>query len=405
MEKFIMVGCDLHDKTMLLQSDVDGKVHSRQWPNHPAAREAMVADLRRKAAAVGARRIVFVYEASGLGFVLHDELQAAGIECHVLAPTGIERSPKHCRRKTDLEDAQRLLEVLRAHLLAGNKLPRVWIPDRQTRDDRELTRARLEVGEKITMVKTQIRCLLKRNGVEAHEAPVKGWSPGYKKFLESLQGGRLRSGAWSALASLMRQLDALEREMETLDQEIQVLSQAPRYATVVAAMRRDKGVGVLTAMVLATELGDMDRFKNRRQIGSFLGLTPSSHESGQTKDCKGHITHQGPSRVRKVLNQAVWSRIRCEPSEAAFYDRLAKKNPNHKKIAVVAAMRRMGIRCWHNGLEAQRALRTGGATGPSPGPQASTTTANSVVQRKRRVSAREFYANIQDVRREDRTPS
>jgi transposase len=394
-----MVGCDLHDKTMLLQTDVDGKVQSKEWANNPRSRKEMIADLWRKAAAVGVKRIVFAYEASGLGFVLHDELRAAGIECYVLAPTGIERSIKHWRRKTDQRDAQRLLDILRAHLLAGNKLPSVWIPDRQTRDDRELTRARLEVGEKITLVKTQIRCLLKRNGVEWHEAPVKGWTSGYKTFLESLRNGRLMSGAWSALASLMRQLGALEQEMETLDQEVRELSLAPRYAPVVAAMRRDKGVGVLTAMVLATELGDLDRFKNRRQLGSFLGLTPSSQESGQKDDCKGHITHQGPSRVRKVLNQAVWSRIRCEPSEAAFYERLAKRNPNHKKIAVVAAMRRMGIRCWHNGLEAQRALRVAGVADAPPCPVApatATTTANDVVQRKRRVCVREFYANAKD---------
>jgi transposase len=317
----------------------------------------------------------------------------------VLAPTGIERSPKHVRRKTDQRDAQRLLEVLRAYLLAGNKLPSVWIPDRQTRDDRELTRSRLEIGEKITMVKTQIRCLLKRNGVESNEAPVKGWTSGYKTFLASLWNGRLMSGAGCALASLMRQLGALEQEMETLDQEVRKLAASPRYAPVVAAMRRDKGVGTLTAMVLATELGDLDRFKNRRQIGSFLGLTPSSQESGQKGDCKGHITHQGPSRVRKVLNQAVWSRIRCEPSEAAFYERLAQRNPNHKKIAVVAAMRRMGIRCWHNGLEAQRALRSAGvAVAPqcAANPAASTTAtiiAKEVVQRKRRVCVREFYAH------------
>jgi hypothetical protein len=153
-------------------------------------------------------------------------------------------------------------------------------------------------------------------------------------------------------------------------------------------------------MVMASELGDLSRFKNRRQLGAFLGLAPSSHESGQTKDCKGHITHQGPSRVRKVLNQAVWSRIRCDPSEAAFYERLAKRNPNHKKIAVVAAMRRMGIRCWHNGLEAQRALRAAGVSvmppcvAGTPEAATATSTAKEVVQRKRRVCVREFYANI-----------
>ena len=119
---------------------------------------------------------------------------------------------------------------------------------------------------------------------------------------------------------------------------------------------RQKGVGVLTAMVFLTELGDMRRFSNRRQVGSFLGLTPASHESGEDADHKGHITHQGPSRVRKVLCQAVWSRLRVDRSEQRAYERLVVRNPRNKKVAVVARMRVLAIRMWHDGLAAQDAM-------------------------------------------------
>ena len=120
MDKFIMVGCDLHDKTMLLKMARDqGKATVRCWPNDCPSRQKMVEDLRRRAQQAGGAKIVFAYEASGSGFILHDELTAAGIECHVLAPTRIERSAKHRRRKTDERDAQRVLDILRAHLLAG----------------------------------------------------------------------------------------------------------------------------------------------------------------------------------------------------------------------------------------------------------------------------------------------
>jgi transposase len=114
-------------------------------------------------------------------------------------------------------------------------------------------------------------------------------------------------------------------------------------------------VGVLTAMVFVTELGDLRRFANRRQVGSFLGLVPSSAESGQAADRKGHITHQGPSRVRKVLCQAVWSRLRSLESERQAYDRIVHRNPKHKKIAVVARMRALAVKLWHTGLAAQTA--------------------------------------------------
>ena len=358
MDKFIMVGCDLHDRTMLLKMAQNrGKATMRSWPNDRSSRRKVIEDLRSRARRAGGARIVFAYEASGSGFVLCDELTAAGIECHVLAPTRIERSVKHRRRKTDERDAQRVLDILRAHLMAGVELPSVWVPDCQTRDDRELVRRRLNVAEKRSAVKTQIRWLLKRNGIENSMAPASPWTCEYWCWLHDLGEAYLAGGAGMALASLLRQLDWLSREIELLDKQVRTLARTDRYAGPVAALRAYKGVGLLTAMVFLTELGDLSRFSNRREVGSFLGLTPSSQESGEADDRKGHITHQGPSRVRKVLCQAVWSRLGSVVSEQTAYQRLVARNPKHKKIAVVARMRTMAIWMWHAGLDAQQRLK------------------------------------------------
>jgi len=61
-------------------------------------------------------------------------------------------------------------------------------------------------------------------------------------------------------------------------------------------------------MVFLTEMGDLRRFRNRKKVGAYLGLVPTSNESGENTDHKGHITHQGPARLRKVLCQAAWVR-------------------------------------------------------------------------------------------------
>ena len=106
-------------------------------------------------------------------------------------------------------------------------------------------------------------------------------------------------------------------------------------------------------MVFLTELGDLSRFANRRQLAAYLGLVPRSFESGNASDRKGHITHQGSSRVRKMLCQATWSRVRWDPQEKEAYGRIAAKNPKKKKIAVVASMRRLAVRMWHRGREFQ----------------------------------------------------
>ena len=123
----------------------------------------MLASLGKMASAYGGARVVLAYEASSLGFGLHDEVVEAGRECYVLAPTRIARSSQQRRRKTDEKDARHILDLLRALVLAGNELPSVWIPDPQTRDDRERVRARLDLGTKRVSVKTQIQSLLKRH--------------------------------------------------------------------------------------------------------------------------------------------------------------------------------------------------------------------------------------------------
>lgn len=352
MDKFIMVGCDLHDRSMLLKIAAGREpADKRSWANDPDGRRSMIADLKKRGAALGTRRIVFAYEASGLGFTLHDELTAAGVECYVLAPTRIERSIKHRSRKTDERDAQRILEILRGWLLAGNELPSVWVPDRQTRDDREITRARLDAADKMCGCKNQIRCLLKRTN--APKAPVNTWTDDYYVWLDHLAKSVLAKGAGILLASLLRQLEALEGELAELMRAVVELSKTERYAKAAAALvKREAGVGVLTAMVFLTEMGDLHRFANRQQVGSFLGLTPDSDESGEVDDRKGHISRQGSGRIRKVLNQAVWSRVRTNDQASAKFDRVAAKNPTHRKKAVVALMRDLGISMWHTALEA-----------------------------------------------------
>src|SRR5262249_62101114 len=104
------------------------------------------------------------YEASSCGFILSDEAGGMGIQCWVLAPTKMEKSVEQRKQKNDDRDADDVLEKLRAHILAGNRLPRIWVPDAQTRDDSELVRARMGVGEKQKKGKARSHVRTKRDG-------------------------------------------------------------------------------------------------------------------------------------------------------------------------------------------------------------------------------------------------
>jgi len=115
----------------------------RSFGNSPEGRQRMMEFLAGRSRECAGAQIVLAYEAGPHGFGLHDELTAAKIRAHVLAPTLLPQSVKGRKDKTDEKDALRILEALRGHFLAGNRLPPVWGPDKATRDDREVVRSRL----------------------------------------------------------------------------------------------------------------------------------------------------------------------------------------------------------------------------------------------------------------------
>src|SRR5215216_6597861 len=98
MNQIITVGCDLHDRSMLLKLAAGmEEPQQRSFGNDCEGREAMVQYLIDFARGRNSNRIVFVYEASGQGYGLYDLLTDQGIECYVLSPAHLTKSPKQKR--------------------------------------------------------------------------------------------------------------------------------------------------------------------------------------------------------------------------------------------------------------------------------------------------------------------
>lgn len=348
MQNVIMIGCDLHDKNMLLKIAVNRDSAIQKIVGNTAAeRKVMIEELKVHAKQMGAKEILFAYEASGLGYTLHDELRAAGIDCRVLAPSKMAQSSTQRSNKTDAKDAEHILELVRGYKLAGNRLPEVTVPSAQQRDDQERVRGRDDLTRKQTRLKAQIRALLKRNGIEKRADLGASWTTKWRAYLDGLCKKGLPDGARAQLSSLIRQLKNVCDEIALCDADLRTMARTQRHRKQIKALTAMAGVGIFTALTFLTEMGDLKRFKNRRQVGSYAGLAPTSHESGKIDNRKGHITRQGPSRVRKVLCQAVWARVRSDPDEADLYARLKAKNAGKAKIGVVAVMRRLAIKMWH----------------------------------------------------------
>jgi hypothetical protein len=121
-------------------------------------------------------------------------------------------------------------------------------------------------------------------------------------------------------------------------------TEAP-YAEPVGWLRCFRGIDVLTAMTIVTELYSIDRFDSPRQLMSYLGLVPSEASSGETEH-KGGITKTGNRRVRRVLIQAAWNQRNRVGVSAA----LKKRRVGQPAWAIQLAdhaMRRLHQRYWY----------------------------------------------------------
>jgi transposase len=351
MTKVIMIGCDLHDRNMLLRYAVGtGQPQQLAYDNDAAGRRRMIARLKSLAQKHQAERIVFAYEASGLGHGLSDQLHDEGIECYVLSPTHLPKTPKSAKQKTDARDAQMLLEQLRGFVLAGNNLPVVWTPPQRLRDDRELVRARIDVADELTRVKLKITSLFKAREIKIASPTKTRWTKAFVRWIREDVIPTLDLTVGTKLKLLLDRFELYRREQGELDKALKKLSNETRYKVACAELRKLPGVGLLVAMSFLTEMGDLNRFSNRRQVAAYLGLCPSSNESGQKNDRKGRITRQGPARLRKMLCQAAWVSVnRCELA-AADYHRIRQNQKSRTKKALVALMRKLGIKMWHRAL-------------------------------------------------------
>ena len=305
--------------------------------------EASAEGLTKLVQAVGPGEIWAVYEASGAGLEVHDRLTAAGWKVWLLAPTHLPQSTDSRKNKSDERDAHRMLDVLVAHGELGTKLPWVWIPPRKTREDREIVRRRLKLAEKLGQIKNEITGLLRIEAIRRPEDFKKAWSDKHVAWLRGI-AGQTRTPIGTVLEGLLEELDFYQDQVARMDQELRKLAEEPEYREAAARMTELEGIGLLTAMTFLLELGDMERFRNRRGLARYTGLTPNRYASADV-DHKGHISRMGPYRLRKVLNQAAWAHVRSGGHWTSWYAEASKRRG--AKIAIVGLMRKLAIDLWH----------------------------------------------------------
>jgi transposase len=236
--------------------------------------------------------------------------------------------------KTDKIDAEVLAQLLRC-----NYLPQVWQPDEATSLLRELTSRRTAVVGDRTAVRNRIHSLL---AVRLLNVPLDElFGPAGRAWLNSLTVEQLGAQGRLMLDADLRQHDAIQREIETLEDELARRGYSDDRVKLLMTL---PGVNVMVAETLVAALGDVSRFPIADHAASYLGLTPSTRQSGD-RCYHGPITKAGNSHARWALVQAAHSVARHPGPLGYFFNKLAKKK--NYNVAVVATARKLVVIAWH----------------------------------------------------------
>ena len=281
-------------------------------------------------------KIKVMYEAGFSGFWLRDELVRDGIECVVTPPHTVTQE-KCQKQKNDRIDCRRLSKNLE-----NGDFRACDVPDKQRREDRQVSRLYGQIHSDITMVKNRIRRCLEFHGLDRNFPSGRWLERQYRELEQRLISLEISHSLLFSFRSLLGELENLRQQKKLALSELSRLAKSERYNSTVKILTSVPGIGPLTAIRLALEWGDVRRFRRKENFASFLGLIPGDYSTGE-QDRKGHITKQGSRAVRRWLIESAWVCIRKDPVMLDKFNRVVHNSGSAKK-AIVAVARKLALR-------------------------------------------------------------
>lgn len=319
----IFIGIDTHLKSWNITVMMDS-VFQKTFSQSPSPK-ILVKHLRSN---FPGANFFSAYEAGFSGFWIHYQLMELGINSIVVNAADIPTTGKEKIQKDDSRDSRKI-----ARCLKNGELTPIHIPSLITLNNRTLVRFRYVVSKDLARVKCRIKSFLNLNGIEIpEEFKGKKWS---KKFVQWLKDLELNSSCRMALNGHLSIYHNLHKEKGNLKKQEQLLAQSLLYKDNVELLLSIPGIGLITAMLILTELESMERFKSFDNLCSFIGLVPSTRSSGE-KERMGDITPRGHKMLRAALVESSWKAIAGDPALGLCYNKLCKRMKSQKAIVRIA---------------------------------------------------------------------
>jgi transposase len=264
-----------------------------------------------------------VYEAGFSGLGLHRFLVENGVDNIVVHPASIEIAA-NARSKTDKRDSKKMAEQLAAGRLKCNH-----IPSPQREQWRAVTRLRDSFVKEKTRIACKIKSLMFYFGLIPHDQ-VKRIS---RKLIYELLKSEIDGDIGYCLKEYCHAWIYIDNTIKRVEKKL--ITQAKQDSFIGDVYQSIPGVGLMSARILANELGDMLHFTSEKALYCFTGLTPKEESSGENIRL-GNITHQGNPMIRQILVQNAWRAIRKNRELAEVFERIAKKAGRKKAILGIA---------------------------------------------------------------------
>lgn len=269
-------------------------------------------------------------------------------------------------RKTDVKDCQWIAQLLQHGLLRGS-----FVPSRELRELRDLTRHRTQLVAEKTRVANRIGKILEDANIKLGSVATDILGVSGRAMLKDMIGGqqdpsKLAGHARRRLKNkipelklalqghvsehhrfmlqlLWDELNQVESLIAKLEERIE--QRMALFAEAVERLDEIPGVDRRVAHVIIAEIGvDMDQYPTDGHLASWAGICPGNNESAGKR--KSGRTTKGSRWLRGALVEAAWAASHTKETYlSAQYSRLAPRRG--KKRALVAVGHSILVSAYH----------------------------------------------------------
>jgi len=252
-------------------------------------------------------------------------LRGAGMDVRLLDPQALKECSKRKRAKTDRIDA-----MLMARALAEGWDVECYLAEEEVLQLRALTRGRVPLVSISTKLRNCLRSLLFQQGVVLTQTDLRGAAA--RELVPRLIKEQFEDNVAVMAALYWSLLGNVEDALHLVGEQIK--AEVARHP-VASRLEKASGAGPVTALTIVAEIGRVDRFACYKHLHSYAGLTPTTHESADTRR-PGHLPQECNKHLRNAVITVAQGAARCKaPNKAkTAYERTKRRcGPNTGKIA------------------------------------------------------------------------